>query len=383
MDKEINNNGYEYVDLGLPSGTLWATCNVGAKKPTDYGFYFQWGDIVGYTKDQVGIRREQKMFSTNCCDYKWGVIPNFTKYIAPNDKLELEDDAAHVNMGGDWHMPSSMQLIELYRNTIREWTTLDGVNGMTFTSKKDESKFIFIPAAGYAWGCSVDYSEDCGYVWSSMISTDCANYGHNISFNPEGYCLDDGSRRDCGFSVRGVIDKKVDKHKEKKSNMNENLDLTKILKYAPKGTELWSPIYGKCTFLEIDENGYDKEHSEYPIACEADGVRYDFTKEGKLFEDYNDTECVLFPSKENRDWSTFKVQKPHKHFEPFQKVLVGLIMDGKQIWTRDVYMYYRKDIHEHCTVFESMVSDDLIIPYDFKKDGKPVKKVNKKKKYEK
>lgn len=54
MDKEINNNGYEYVDLGLPSGTLWATCNVGASKPSDYGLYFQWGDTIGYPKDQIG-----------------------------------------------------------------------------------------------------------------------------------------------------------------------------------------------------------------------------------------------------------------------------------------------------------------------------------------
>lgn len=158
--------------------------------------------------------------------------------------------------------------------------------------------------------------------------------------------------------------------------MNENLDLTKILKDAPEGTKLWTPIYGECTFLGIDEDGGDDKFSKYPIVCEDNkGIEYSFTKEGKLFviEDYNDTECILFPSKENRDWSTFKVQKKHKHFEPFQKVLVGLIMNGKQNWTRDVYMYYRKDIKGHCTVFESMVPDDLIIPYDADKDGKPVK----------
>ena len=96
--------------------------------------------------------------------------------------------------------------------------------------------------------------------------------------------------------------------------------------------------------------------------------------------DYDDSECVLFPSKENHDWSTFKVSKEHKHFEAFEKVLVGLIMNGKQTWTRDVYMCYRKDVEEHRTVFESMVPDELIIPYDADKDGKPVKEkeVNKK-----
>ena len=63
MDKEINNNGYGYVDLGLPSGTLWATCNVGASKPSDYGLYFQWGDIVGYAKGQIGNVNVQKKFA--------------------------------------------------------------------------------------------------------------------------------------------------------------------------------------------------------------------------------------------------------------------------------------------------------------------------------
>ena len=154
--------------------------------------------------------------------------------------------------------------------------------------------------------------------------------------------------------------------------MNENLNLVKILKDAPTGTKLWSPIYGECTFLGIDEDGGNNEHSNYPIDCEADGAKCSFTKEGKIYEEYNDTECVIFPSKENRDWSTFKVPKKHKEFKPFQKVLVGLIMDSKQIWKRDVYMYYRKDVKGHCTVFESMVPDDLIIPYDAKKDGKPV-----------
>ena len=102
MDKEINNNGYDYVDLGLPSGTLWATCNVGADKPTDFGLYFQWGDTSGYTADQVG---KDKQF--NWSDYKWnpsGDGKTFTKYNTTGATLELTDDAAHVHMGGSWHI---------------------------------------------------------------------------------------------------------------------------------------------------------------------------------------------------------------------------------------------------------------------------------------
>ena len=159
--------------------------------------------------------------------------------------------------------------------------------------------------------------------------------------------------------------------------MNENLDLIKILKDAPHGTKLWSPICGECELVEIDEN--------YPkmIICNkpGDNCFWKFKSNGHYANaDYDDSECVLFPSKENHDWSTFKVSKEHKHFEAFEKVLVGLIMNGKQTWTRDVYMCYRKDVEEHRTVFESMVPDELIIPYDADKDGKPVKEkeVNKK-----
>ena len=97
-------NGHDYVDLGLPNGTLWVACNVGASKPSEAGLYFQWGDTVGYTKDQVGTGEGQKKFAKDYSDYKWGVDPNFTKYTKIGDKLELEDDAAHVHMGGDWHI---------------------------------------------------------------------------------------------------------------------------------------------------------------------------------------------------------------------------------------------------------------------------------------
>ena len=98
-------NGHDYVDLDLPSGTLWATMNVGASKPSDAGFYFQWGDTQGYTADQVGLGEGQKKFASDWSDYKFGVYPNFSKYNTVGATLELADDAANVNMGGDWHMP--------------------------------------------------------------------------------------------------------------------------------------------------------------------------------------------------------------------------------------------------------------------------------------
>lgn len=202
MDKEINNNGYDYVDLGLPSGTLWATCNVGADKPTDFGLYFQWGDTSGYTADQVG---KDKQF--NWSDYKWnpsGDGKTFTKYNTTGATLELTDDAAHVHMGGSWHIPSPDQCQELMDETTSAWTTSDGVIGITFTSKKDNSKSVFIPAAGYAWGGSVQGSGDYGGVWSSMLNTDSVDYGQYLYFNSGDLHLS-GNCRFSGLSVRGVL----------------------------------------------------------------------------------------------------------------------------------------------------------------------------------
>ena len=204
MDKKINNNGYDYVDLGLPSGALWATCNVGADKPADYGLYFQWGDTKGYIKDQVGKGEEQKKFASDESDYKFGVYPNYTKYTTTGATLDLEDDAAHVNMGGSWHMPTPDQIKELTANTTSTWTTKDGVNGRLFTSKKDGTKSIFIPAAGDAWDGSVHYSGDYGSVWSAMLDTDDVIGGQLLGFYSGNVNLLNDDRFS-GLSVRGII----------------------------------------------------------------------------------------------------------------------------------------------------------------------------------
>lgn len=201
MDKEINNNGFDYIDLELPSGTLWATCNVGADKPTDYGLYFQWGDTVGYAKDQIG-----KVKKFNWADYKWSIdrsSSNFTKYKTTNEALELEDDAANVHMGGSWHMPTPTQIRELINETDNTWTTQDGVDGRLFTSKKN-GKSIFIPAAGNAWDGSVRYSGVDGYVWSSMLDVTYVDSGQSLLFY-SGYVNLFSDERYNGLPVRGII----------------------------------------------------------------------------------------------------------------------------------------------------------------------------------
>ena len=369
MDKEINNNGFEYVDLDLPSGTLWATKNVGAHKPSDFGLYFQWGDTIGYTDSQVGYECGQTEF--NWANYKWnpsGDGETFAKYTTTGATLELEDDAAHVNMGGDWHMPTPKQCQELIDNTTRVWSILDGVGGMKFTSKNDESRFIFIPVAGMAWDGLVDTNEYNGNVWTSMVSTTDIDGAQSLFFDFGCCCLGNGGRRSYGFSVRGVIDKKFDKPKGHKSNMNKDLDLTEILKDVPKGLELWSYACGTCYFKGI------VKYSDYPIECKTQtkdgGIQtLCFTKEGKRDTIFPNGQCVLFPSKDNQDWATFKAPENHKHFEPYQKVLVKAYSENHKIWFPDIYLFFEEQNSCHKVAINKYIRNDSdIIPYKGNED---------------
>ena len=168
---------------------LWAMQNVGADKPSDYGLYFQWGDTQGYTKDQVGNGEGQKQFAQNWSDYKWRLSGDsysnvaFTKYTTQGATLELEDDAAHVHMGGDWHIPTPTQIQELLDNTTTARITSDGISGMTFTSKKYTSKSIFIPTPGYATNSYISYYGNYGYVMSSMLNINNL-YPNNVNNVP-------------------------------------------------------------------------------------------------------------------------------------------------------------------------------------------------------
>lgn len=136
----------------------------------------------------------------------------------------------------------------------------------------------------------------------------------------------------------------------------ENLDLTKILK-DQKGITLYSPLFGECVFEGIYSD-------ELPIVVKAiDGV-HAFSKYGKLSE--RNTEPLLFPSKDNRDWNAFKISILHKRFEPFQKVLVmhEPIYTGDLIWTPDFYYMWDEDKQIHRTVLCGDCLDNEVIPYE-------------------
>ena len=206
-------NGHEYVDLGLPSGTLWAKCNVGAEKESDYGLYFQWGDVVGYSSDQVGSGEGKKYFKWS--DYKYcnGSNTTLTKYntksssgIVDNLTTPLpEDDAASVNMGGSWHIPSIEQIDELYNSsyTTTTWTTVNGIYGRLITSNTNGNT-LFLPASGSCNGDSVSDVGSIGCYWSSSLDTDYPGCAWHLLFRSSAI-YDNSSYRYNGTSVRGVV----------------------------------------------------------------------------------------------------------------------------------------------------------------------------------
>ena len=201
----MNNKGFEYVDFGLPSGTKWATCNVGADKETDYGLYFAFGEIKGYS----GFT-DAKKFSWG--DYKFSVNDSndkFEKYNGTDEKkvLDLKDDAAQVNMGGKWHMPTYEQIKELMHNTESTWVSNyngSGLNGRLFISKSDESKKLFLPASGYLGNCISTRTYRFGYFLSSSLFSfdDC--YSTVLDFNSDDVSVTK-CHRSFGANVRGVF----------------------------------------------------------------------------------------------------------------------------------------------------------------------------------
>ena len=202
------NNGVgsgSYVDLGLPSGTLWATCNIGASSPEEYGDYFAWGETDGFNSGKTNFS-----WST----YKWcnGSSSSLTKYntsssygtVDNKTELELEDDAAYVNWGPDWCMPSIVQFQELINSsyTTTEWTMLNGAKGRKITSKKNGNS-IFLPAAGYRSISSLHGRGSGGSYWSRTLYSGGPGYARGLDFvSGDIYTYDGG--RCCGQSVRPV-----------------------------------------------------------------------------------------------------------------------------------------------------------------------------------
>ena len=202
-------NGFEYVDLELPSGTMWATCNIGADKVTDSGLLFQWGRVNGYKYGDTNHK-----FRTNAQNLEDGSISEYIpitssgKIYKVNDILDLADDAAHVNMGGKWMMPTQTQYLEMFNNTtrtvIKDLKNKQKVIGMLFTSKIN-NKRLFVPFAGYWYNGSFASAGSNSCVWSSRVHPSDVNDAYLLNCNSSGSAYISGYSRSCAFSVRGVF----------------------------------------------------------------------------------------------------------------------------------------------------------------------------------
>ena len=230
-------NGHAYVDLGLPSGTKWAKMNVGASSEKDAGLYFAWGETQGYTASQVG---GHKVFLWR--DYRWTNDNGSTmsKYNTTDNKthLELTDDAAAVNMGGDWHMPNRTQCLELFKETKNgivtgagaftqyAWNnngyssptpttaTISGWNtaGYFFFKKSYTSvteaishkDYLFVPAAGLCQNGEVGGVGVYCNVWASALYSKNVESAWGFDFDSSEAGVGYDSRY-YGLSVRGVV----------------------------------------------------------------------------------------------------------------------------------------------------------------------------------
>ncbi len=243
---------YDYVDLGLPSGLKWATSNVGAANPWDYGDYFAWGETVGYGKSDPSNAHNKSYTggSTVKTYYFWDTYKycsgtsskTLTKYnystsygtVDNKYTLDLSDDAARVNMGGSWRMPTYDEQRELINNCYWEWTSsysgkgvegyivykvksasdkgkvmkYSGINTTTEGRYSRADPHIFLPAVGwYCYDSRLYGAGDYGSYWSSSLyDSSCGPYGaYYLDFN-SGIVSRGSNYRYYGQSVRAVVE---------------------------------------------------------------------------------------------------------------------------------------------------------------------------------
>ena len=201
-DQEVNEDSAQMaqlVDLGLPSGLKWATGNLvrGTNsnytigKETDYGLYFSWGNVAGHTNNDSYI------FGSST--YKNSPAGRISANIANTD---AQYDVARFGLGTPWHLPTKDDFRELYDNTDKKWTTIDGINGWKFMKKTNPSVYVFFPAAGNRTNNSIVDVDALGHYWSSSYISDTSAY--HMRFNSSSVNPASGIQRHYGCSVRAV-----------------------------------------------------------------------------------------------------------------------------------------------------------------------------------
>ena len=177
---------YKAIDLGLPSGRLWADRNVEAEKETDYGKYFQWGDTTGYTDASHSIW--DRCPGNGCySSFNRASIAAWDAETLSDGRLKPDFDAATVNMGSKWRMPTHEDYTELINNTNYEVAEINGVKGAKFINKADASKYIFIPFAGGSVEHSFESQGAGCAIWSSSVHPCSPEVAYGMGANESAY----------------------------------------------------------------------------------------------------------------------------------------------------------------------------------------------------
>lgn len=209
-DDSTDDGKFEAIDLDLPSGTKWANMNIGSKKAEDYGLYFQWADSSGYTQGH------ELSYDT----YKWyknGGESNPDKYNLSDNlvKIGIDDDAAYLTLGSEWHIPTFKQISELVNETTTGITSINKISGITFTSKINSEKSIFIPFGGWFYNSYYPKNKnERFFIWGNelgIVGTLLNGNAQRIFDRGISLAYEDdeikikNSLRPLGFNIRGVI----------------------------------------------------------------------------------------------------------------------------------------------------------------------------------
>ena len=198
----------EFIDMGLPSGRLWASKNIGAETITDYGAYFSWGNVQGQKPNGT-------TFSVG-----FGTGNDTEPYVssegaALTGDIPLQQDAANYYLGGSCRMPTTGEYAELFNGSYTKYidaagnevtgtnklVTLHGVTGIYLESRVNGNR-IFFPCAGNGYGTSLYDAGACGLYWARSLAS--STNGYNLHFNSGGVNPQNGNGRYVGFSVRAV-----------------------------------------------------------------------------------------------------------------------------------------------------------------------------------
>lgn len=203
----INNNtlnGHAYVDLGLPSGTLWATCNVGAKKPEDYGDYFAWGETQPKANySNTTYKYSKAKVHGGYTKYSYNTEDGYNGYVDKLTILEQIDDAATVNWGGSWRTPTKDECEELLTYTSKKVETIHKIKGMRLTGPNGQS--IFLPATGNRVDTRLLHNGSEGSYWSGSLYTVVSSaWSFYCSCNSNNCDMLDFTIRELGHAIRPV-----------------------------------------------------------------------------------------------------------------------------------------------------------------------------------